>query len=141
VDPLYPAPIIDRCSAAKKKCMVTLAHGLLNCQARSMARNIPLDPACLAKVLLKFNGGPLPARGCFEKVEAKFPGACQTEDDTSALESAATAFAQDVACDLDPYQAACSTCGNNIAESPPEDCDGTDDAACTGACTVACNCP
>ncbi len=31
-------------------------------------------------------------------------------------------------------------CGNDSAE-PGEDCDGTDDAACAGLCTVGCTCP
>ncbi len=31
-------------------------------------------------------------------------------------------------------------CGNNVME-PSEECDGTDDASCPGACTVDCGCP
>src|SRR6185503_3756142 len=139
VDPAYPAPIIDRCSAGKKKCVSKLVHGLIKCHAKYEGHNLPTDPACLAKVMLKFDGGLLPEKGCFERLETRYPGACQTVDDTSALETAATDFAQDVACDLDPYQAVCSTCGNDIAETPPEDCDGTDDGACPGLCTAACN--
>jgi hypothetical protein len=139
VDPVYPAPIIDKCSAGKKNCVSKLASALLKCRSHSEARNAPVDPFCLQKALIKFNGGAFPVKGCFAKLEGKYP--CMTTDDTSTLESLSTTFAEDAACDLDPYQPECSTCGNNIAESPPEDCDGSDDAACPGACTAACNCP
>jgi hypothetical protein len=139
VDPSYPAPIIDRCSSGKKKCVAKLLVGIFKCHARSEGRNLPVDPECLEHVMFKFDGGPDPTRGCFGRLEARYT--CQTTGDTSTMGTATSDFAADVACTLDPYQAACSTCGNNVAETPPEDCDGTDDAACPGSCTAACNCP
>jgi hypothetical protein len=139
VDPSYPAPIIDKCSAGKKKCVSKLASDLLRCHAKYEGKNLPVDPLCVQKALTKFNGGLVPAKGCFAKLETKYT--CMTTNDSATLQSATEALAEDVACDLDPYQPECSTCGNNDAESPPEDCDGTDDAACPGACTAACNCP
>jgi hypothetical protein len=139
VDPMYPAAIIDKCSAGKKKCVTTLTDGLLKCHAKYEAKDLPVDPVCLQKVMTKYDGGAIPARGCFARLEVKYT--CQTTGDSSALSSAASAFVQGTACDLDPYQAACSLCGNNIAETPTEDCDGTDDAACPGLCDGSCNCP
>jgi hypothetical protein len=139
VDPMYPAPIIDRCSAGKKKCVAKLIDGLLKCHLKYEAKNLPVDPVCLQKVMTKYDGGPIPARGCFARLELKLT--CPTTNDSSALGSATSAFVQDTACDVDPYQAVCSLCGNNIAETPPEDCDGTDDAACPGLCDGSCNCP
>src|SRR6185369_15237897 len=139
VDPMYPAPIVDRCSAGKKKCVAKLIDGLLKCHLKYEAKNLPVDPVCLQKVMTKYDGGPIPARGCFARLELKLT--CPTTNDSSALGSATSAFVQDTACDVDPYQAVCSLCGNNIAETPPEDCDGTDDAACPGLCDGSCNCP
>jgi hypothetical protein len=43
----------------------------------------PVDPTCVDKVHLKFDGGPTPERGCFEKLE--LPSHCFTEDDTADL--------------------------------------------------------
>ena len=82
-----------------------------------------------------------PGEGMLREARSEVRGRLPDDDDSSALGSAAQRSPKTSACDLDPYQAACSTCGNNIAETPPEDCDGTDDAACPGACTAACNCP
>ena len=139
VDPMYPAPIIDRCSAGKKKCVAKLIDGLIKCQAKYEAKNLPVDPLCLQKVMSRYDGGVFPERGCFARLELRYT--CQTTGDSSTLGSAASTYAQDTACGLDPYQPACSLCGNNIAETPPEDCDGTDDAACPGLCDGSCNCP
>ena len=143
LDPSYPGPVFDRCSAAKKKCVMKFATNLLKCRAKYEAKNVPIDPVCVQKATDKFDGGFDPSRGCFERLELKFAPTvpCTTTDDTSALATTVNDFVQDVACDLDPYRPECSTCGNGIAESPPEDCDGGDDAACPGACTIACECP
>jgi hypothetical protein len=140
VDPMYPAPIIDKCSAGKKKCVAKLADALIKCHVKAEVRGLPVDPLCVAKAQVKFDGGAIPAKGCFAKLEAKYL-TCQTTNDTAALETLAGDFASSLSCALDPYQGACSTCGNNIAEIPPEDCDGTDDAGCVGQCDSACNCP
>jgi hypothetical protein len=144
LDPSYPTPVVDRCSAAKKKCTIKLASGLLKCRAKYESKNLPVDPGCNQKVLDKFDGGIDPTRGCFEKLEAKFVSPappCPTLDDTANLELTVNDFVQDLACTLDPYLPECSTCGNNVAESPPEDCDGTDDGACPGNCSSLCACP
>lgn len=40
----------------------------------------------------------------------------------------------------DPDVNVCGTCGDNVREGS-EECDGSDDAACSGSCTAACACP
>jgi hypothetical protein len=39
-----------------------------------------------------------------------------------------------------PTDDPCGTCGNNSREGS-EECDGTDDAACSGSCATDCTCP
>lgn len=138
VDPMYPAPIVDKCSAGKKKCVTTLTAGLFKCHAKYEAKNLGVDPRCPQRAMTKYDG-LIPSKGCFAKLEVKYP--CQTTGDSPTFGAFATAYAQATACALDPYQAGCSLCGNNVAETPPEDCDGTDDGACPGLCDGSCNCP
>ena len=33
------------------------------------------------------------------------------------------------------------SCGNNVLDQPNEQCDGTDDSACSGQCRTDCTCP
>jgi len=88
---------INGCAAAKKHCVAKKTAGLLTCH--QLAEKKGLDPvsdpkvlACLQKVVTKFDGGSDPTKGCFAKVEAKFPGGCLTTTDTAALESTVDGF-------------------------------------------------
>jgi hypothetical protein len=105
VDPSYPTPIVDRCGARKKKCVVSFAAGLLGCRAKAEAKNIPVDAACIQKYTDRFDGGSVPSEGCFELTEAK--ETCQTVDDTALVEGMVNDFVQDIACALDPYRPEC----------------------------------
>ena len=60
----------EKCAAAKIKCANGKATGLLGCFNKAEGKGIPVDPACISKVVTKF---ALPAKGCMEKAEAKPP--------------------------------------------------------------------
>ena len=140
LDPASPPPTINRCSAFKKKCVSKKAASLLTCYSKGAARGQIVEPVCITKAQTKFDGGAVPAKGCFAKLEAKYGAACLTTGDTAALEAKVDAFVLDVASELEPL------CGNNSAEMPFEGCDGTDDAACPGLCRPPgdlneCQCP
>ena len=102
LDPGYPAPILNTCSAGKKKCVLKKAAGKLKCDEKCQK-----DPTkcgavltdCLQKATDKFDGGTVPTKGCFEKLEAT-PG-CITVDDTAALEAKVDAFIADVRFELE----------------------------------------
>ena len=98
VDPTYPAPVLDKCSAGKKKCVATKVKGLLGCYGKAAKKGEAVDPACVAKAQDKFDGGADPAKGCFEKLEAKYDPSsatpCRTFDDTAAVEATVDAFAR-----------------------------------------------
>jgi hypothetical protein len=137
LDPASPPPTINRCSAAKKKCVSAKATGLLACYSKAAKRGTVVDPVCLGKAQTKFGD---PTKGCFAKIEAKYGASCLTLGDTAAVETQVDNFAFDVAAALEPV------CGNNIADVPFEGCDGTDDGACPGLCRPPgdlneCQCP
>jgi hypothetical protein len=103
LDPLYPTPVQNLCSAAKKKCVMKKANGLLQCHAKAEKKGMSLNSdkivACFAKVQSK-----LPP--CFADAELANPG-CLTTMDGSALESKVDAFVNDVVCELDPAGGTC----------------------------------
>ena len=96
VDPGYPAPVLNKCAAGKKKCIANLAHALLTCHKKAATTGV-LDPNCLLKAQQKFDGNllvpPDPTKGCVAKLEAKYPPAspeaCLTFDATAALDDTA----------------------------------------------------
>lgn len=104
LDPGYPAPTLNRCSAAKKRCVSDQAVGLLGCYAKAGDR-----AACILKTKQRFDGDfrvpPAPARGCFAKLEAR--GGCLTVGDTAALEAEIDAFVDAIVCALDPTETRC----------------------------------
>ncbi len=108
LDPGYPAAVLNKCSAGKKKCVAKKAAGLLGCHVKAETKGV-LDPNCLLKRKQRFDGAllvpPNPAKGCFEKLEAT--GSCLTYDDTAALEAKIDAFVDDVVCALDPALPGC----------------------------------
>jgi hypothetical protein len=104
VDPSYPAPIIDSCSAGKKLCVAKLTYAVIRCFYNAEARSRVIDPVCIQKAEVKFDG-PDPTRSCIGKLEGRYT--CTTTNDGATLQSASEAFAHDVACDVDPYQAGC----------------------------------
>src|SRR6185295_12133915 len=58
--------------------------------------------ACLQKAHDRFDGGAMPEKACFARLEAKNPGACLTTNDTATMENATDAFVTDVVTELDP---------------------------------------
>jgi hypothetical protein len=109
LDPSYPTPVLNGCSAGKKKCVAKKAAALLKCHEKAVKVGSPLlaDPACLQKAMDKFDGGINPAKGCFEKLETKFQANCATFDDTSTMEAKVDAFVTDVLCELGYTTLAC----------------------------------
>jgi hypothetical protein len=101
LDPGYPAPILNKCSAGKKKCVANKVKGILGCYGKDATKPDPAALlACIQKAQAKFDGGVDPTKGCFAKLEAK-PG-CITTGDTAALEAKVDAFALDVKTELGP---------------------------------------
>jgi hypothetical protein len=113
VDPAYPAPVQNKCSAGKKKCVAKKTFCKLGCYAKAHGKGIPVDGGCLQKCEDKFDGGGDPSKGCFAKLEAK--GGCPTNGDTEKLEIKVDAFVDDVACKLaGPGSSTCCTAGTRI---------------------------
>jgi hypothetical protein len=95
------AATVDKCSAGKRKCIAKKVQGLLGCHAKAEASGSLVDPSCVNKVQDKFDGGAVPANGCFEKLETKYPG-CLTVDDQATLETAIDVFVQEAVSAVDP---------------------------------------
>jgi sugar lactone lactonase YvrE len=100
VDPGFPTPILNVCSAGKKKCVSKKTKALLKCHVKAEAKGVVLDSVCVQKAKDKFDGGLDPSKSCFEKLEA-VPG-CLTENDTATVEAKVDAFIDDVVSSLDP---------------------------------------
>ncbi len=104
LDPSYPLVVQNECAARKKKCVSKKTVALLKCQAKNeKPPGIPPEilARCLQKAKDKFDGGAVPSKGCFARLEAEFPF-CQTTGDTVSLENKVDAFVNDVVCELDP---------------------------------------
>ena len=102
LDPSYPTPILNKCSAGKKKCVLKKASSLLKCREKCQKDSLSCTGVlteCLAKAQGKFDGGTELSSGCFEKLEAKPP--CLTNDDTAVLEAKVDAFVADVRSELE----------------------------------------
>jgi hypothetical protein len=90
----------EKCTAGKTKCVMKKTTGLLQCHVKAEATGLAVDPSCITKAEDKFDGGAVPTKGCFEKLEAK--GGCMTQDDTAAVETLVDTFVDDIVTDLDP---------------------------------------
>src|SRR5262249_56249356 len=71
LDPGYPTPVLNKCSAGKKKCVASKVKAMLGCYGKAAGKGLPLDPLCIQKAKDKFDGGIDPTKGCFAKLEAK----------------------------------------------------------------------
>jgi hypothetical protein len=102
VTELDPNPANDqnKCTAAKLKCVANKDKCILKVQAKAAKLGVPADPIALQKCRDKFDGGPVLAKGCFAKLEAKL--VCLTIGDTTALENKVDAFDADVMSELRP---------------------------------------
>jgi len=101
---------LNPCSAAKKKCVAKKAAALLKCHFKDEkppGLSAGAMTTCLQKAKDKFDGGVTPAKGCFAKLEAKYPGGCLTVGDTTTLENITDAYVAQVVCKLDPLSGFC----------------------------------
>jgi hypothetical protein len=99
LDPGYPTPVLNKCSAGKKKCVANKVKAILGCYGKDATKPDPVALlACIQKAQDKYSGGVDPTKGCFAKLEAKPP--CLTTGDTGALEAKVDAFALDVKTEL-----------------------------------------
>ncbi len=101
LDPGYPTPVLNKCSAGKKKCVANKVKAILGCYGKAASSGTPVDQECIQKAQDKFDGGADPSKGCFAKLEAKPP--CLTMHDSDALEAKVDAFSLDVFNDLTPH--------------------------------------
>ncbi len=100
LDPGFPTPSLNKCTAGKNKCVANKDKCILGVNAKAAKTGLPPDAAKLQKCKDKFDGGLVPSKGCFAKLEAK--GGCATLSDTAALEAKADAFDADVLAELNP---------------------------------------
>jgi hypothetical protein len=103
-----------KCLAAKTKCASKALTGLLKCHQSAETPGKPTDPdfgSCIDKVHAKFDGGPKPATGCFEKLESKLPNDCISFDDTTWIESTIDSCVAAFVTALDPPPLTQSKCG------------------------------
>src|SRR5262245_38916068 len=103
-----------KCLAGKTGCMAKKAAGLLKCEALAETPGKPPEPNakdCVTKVRAKFDGGSTPAKGCFEKLEAKNPNDCLTFDDTAAAETAVDTCVATLVAAVDPPPITQTKCG------------------------------
>jgi hypothetical protein len=105
LDPGYPTPILNKCSAGKKKCVLKKASGLLKCREKCEKDPVKCGAvltACIDKVIAKFDGGTKGfEKSCFGKLEIKNDGPCQTFGDLGAMEAKVDAFVADVRAELE----------------------------------------
>jgi hypothetical protein len=97
----------NACAAGKEQCVSKKTAAILKCYGK--ADNPGLAPGalgtCIQKAQDTFDGAADPAKGCFAKLEARFPGTCLTTSDAAALEAAVDAFTTDTFCALHPLDA------------------------------------
>jgi hypothetical protein len=100
--PTYGA--MNLCAAGKDKCVSTKAAGILKCYSKSDKAGWSAADlaACIQKVKDKFYNPAEPTKGCFAKLEAKYPSACLTTNDATGLEAAVDAFTASAYCALHP---------------------------------------
>jgi hypothetical protein len=128
LDPSYPAPVTNACSAGKKTCVSKNAAALLACHSKNEKPPAGLAPekfaACLQKARDQFDGGATPSKGCFAKLETKYPD-CLTTLDTPALETTVDGFVDDVVCQLDAGSDICPSACVYVSTGQGNDTKGT----------------
>jgi hypothetical protein len=106
---------MDRCSAAKSKCIRSYTKLLLRCHM--VAQKIgELDPFCVEKANFKLTDA---VKGCWAKAEAKYD---PCTGDLATVKSAADAFIDDVADALYREAEPCPLCGSGTCSSPTSAC-------------------
>jgi hypothetical protein len=106
--------IQSKCLVGKNKCVAKKAKALLNCEQKAEKPGRPPDPnadGCVDKAKAKFDGGPKPEKGCFEKLENKTGTDCVTFDDTGSAEALVDECVADLVAAIDPGEIDQSKCG------------------------------
>ncbi|MEO6026790.1 MAG: hypothetical protein ABIR79_08000, partial [Candidatus Binatia bacterium] len=128
---------LNACASAKKACVSKKTAALLKCHSKAEKPPNGLDPvkfaACLQKAKDKFDGGANPFKGCFAKLEAKYPGGCLSVGDTAALEAKADAYVDDVICALDPGAGTCPLATPTPTPSSTPTCNGIGQSCATAS--------
>lgn len=122
----------NKCLAGKSNCTSQTLSGLLKCRTLCQKKSSKCGVAqaeCEARVLTKFDGGDLPEKGCFAKLEAKETptkpaSVCTTSGDAEAMKVEVYAIASDVLATLEG--AAEPSCGDDSINVVGEHCDGDD---------------
>jgi hypothetical protein len=101
------------CTGQKIGCVRKAADGLLRCHSLAEIRGIAVDQQCLDHFEEGFDGGAVPADGCFETREVHHPPTsalpCVTYDDQAALDTTLDAFVADILTTLGtPAQNVCA---------------------------------
>lgn len=128
---------VDKCELAVSKELGKLARKRLKCldtcQKKGLAgTEVDCNPTTNSEVLQCINDATAKAQA---KIASKCPGgqpACHGPDLVGQVERVVDALNWGVYC--------ANNCGDNVTD-PGEDCDGTDDVACPGLCSVDCYCP
>jgi hypothetical protein len=92
-----PAAAQNKCDAGKLKCMRNNLSCLIKVHVQSQKTGLPPDTAKLQKCMDKFDGGAVPRKGCFAKLEAKQDSAkpetlCSKTGDAAAAEADIDAY-------------------------------------------------
>ena len=89
LDPGAPPSTTSACLSGKFKCIANLVKGLEGCEQKN---NVVSDPVkysgCIAKAQAKWDGGLIPEKGCFAKLELKVPPTCVTTGDLGTIKTA-----------------------------------------------------
>ncbi|MFN2377022.1 MAG: PQQ-dependent sugar dehydrogenase [Candidatus Binatia bacterium] len=123
---LAPDPDDDArvCASSKMKGSAKHLRALLTCYSAAAARSEGPVADCFSRADAKLDT-------FFARAEAK--GGCTSVGDDGALDALLTAAAEDAVAALSPV------CGDAVT-GPGQACDGSDDAACPGLCSVSCAC-
>ncbi|HEV7731630.1 MAG TPA: DUF4215 domain-containing protein [Candidatus Binatia bacterium] len=104
----------SKCLAGKTKCVAGRVAGLLKCHGTAEMPGKPANPndkGCIDKVDAKFDGGPDPTKGCFEKLESKSGNDCLTFDDTTSTAILVDACVAQLVATIDPPPITQAKCG------------------------------
>ena len=99
------AAIQSKCLAGKTKCVSKEAFSLIKCEWKARTPGRPNDPnagGCIDKATAVFDGGALPDKGCFEKLENVATNDCVSFDDTQAAQTLIDQCVASVVSTIDP---------------------------------------
>ncbi len=112
-----------KCDAAKQKCVSKYVAGVTGCYSKAAGKTGTIDPTCVGKVAAKLADG---VKGCLDKAAAA--GDCTNAgSQAAALKSAADAYIDAQACDLDPAN---PQCGGGATPTPMATPTATSTPAC-----------